>query len=94
MKMYGAQSKNSQWNITCLVLGWRNAVAWTQQHSTAVNAGPKKGNRDGRQQTVFQKYWRQRGRHSKILQNLFRRLNILCNKRLHNAPLWGIVELC
>lgn len=55
--------------MVCLVLDWRNAVDWIQRHLTKANVGPKKDNRDGRQQIVFQKYCRQLVLKYKILQS-------------------------
>ena len=83
--------------MVCPVLGWQNAVALTRQHLTKANAGPKKGNQDGRQQTVFQRFCHQLGQKSKILLNLLTRQNLDAIEQLYfvvlDTPKITIVRL-
>lgn len=67
---YGVPSNVSQQNMVCLVPVWPDAAVWTQQHLTKANAGPKKGNPDGRPPTVFQRFCRPQAQKYKILLNL------------------------
>lgn len=70
MMMCGGPLNGLRQNTVCLVQVWQNAVAWTQRHSTKANAGPKKGNHDGRQRTAYPRYYRQRVPESRILPSL------------------------
>lgn len=53
--------------MVCRVLGLRNAADLTRPHLTKANVGPKKGNPDGHQQTVFQRFWLRQALKYKIL---------------------------
>lgn len=68
--MFGAQLNVLPQNMVCLVRGWQNAVGLIQQRLIKVNAGPKKVNQDGRQQTVFQRFCHQQVPKYKILPSL------------------------
>ena len=70
MTTFGVPSSALQQNTACPVRGWQSAVAWIQQHLTKANAGPRKGNHDGHQQTVFRKFCRPQAQRFKILPNL------------------------
>lgn len=56
--------------MECRVLAWQNAADLTQPHLTEANAGPKKGNPDGHQQTVYPRFWHQRVPKFRILRNI------------------------
>ena len=67
MKMCGVPSNALRPNTVCHVQVWQSAVGLTQQRLTKANAGPKKGNHDGRPPTVFPRFCRPQGQKSKIL---------------------------
>ncbi len=78
--MFGTPLNDSQLIMECLVLDWQNAAVWIQQRLIAVNGGRAKVNHGGRPLTVYQKFWPQQVRQSRILPNILTHHPIIVNK--------------
>ena len=74
--MSGVRLSALRLNTVCLVLVWQSAADWTRQRLTKANVGPKKANQDGRQPTVFPRFYRPQVQKFKTLPSLLIHLHL------------------